>query len=162
MKVSLKSVIAGLALGAIGLSASAVEYGSPASVPVTPAGALPVPVATFDYTSNANGGTFPFPSPYPTFTGIDSITLTVTIKDGDSGPGQFDFNNLSIGLDGIDTGIKLNGFLGGANPIDSSGPITTLDVAGAPQNAAAILAALRPDGQLNLTVTASDLATRAA
>src|SRR3954453_4447808 len=41
---------------------------------------------------------------------IGKITIRGTIFDGDTGPGDFGENNLTLALDGIDTGIKLNGF----------------------------------------------------
>ena len=148
MRISLKSVLAaGLAVGAMTLSASAVEYGSAAP-----------PIATFDYTSNANGSLVnQGVSNYNGLSSIGGLTLTLTVKDGDSGPGQFDFNDLTIGLDGIDTGITLNGFLGGVNPADASGPIVEQSISGAPANAASILAALKADGMLKLTVFDKDL-----
>jgi hypothetical protein len=150
MRISLKSVLAaGLAVGAMTLSASAVEYGSAAP-----------PIATFDYTSNANGSLInQGVANYNGLSSIGSLTLSLTVKDGDTGAGQFDFNNLTIGLDGIDTGIKLNGFLGGANPLDSDGPIVAQDISGAPANASSILAALKADGMLKLTVFDSDADT---
>ena len=43
---------------------------------------------------------------------IEWITVTLTIEDGDSGQGEFDFGNLTLGLDGIDTGLHLDGFAG--------------------------------------------------
>ena len=148
MRASFKAVVAAsLALGASAMSASAVEYGNPAT-PTTsgPAG----PLATFDYTSNANGSLVnQGVASYNQLASIGSLTLTVTIRDGDSATGNFDNNNLTIGLDGIDTGIKLNNFL--------DGPITTLDVSGSPANSAAILAALKADGKLNLSVFDSDV-----
>lgn len=58
----------------------------------------PIPVGTLDFT-----GISPFT--------VQSLSWTFTIFDGDTGPGDFDFNDVSIGLDGIDTGILLNGFL---------------------------------------------------
>jgi hypothetical protein len=149
MRVSLKSVIAGLALGAIGLSASAVEYGGVGSIPVSgPVG----PLASFNYGASATA-----------FTGIDSLTLTIRITDGDSGAGQFDRDQLTIGLNGFDTGIKLNDFLGTNSTTDSSGPVTTLDVFGTPvNNAAAILASIKATGIANLSVFDADVDTAAA
>jgi hypothetical protein len=44
---------------------------------------------------------------------IDRIDFTFTMEDGDTGPGDFDFNNLTLALDDINTGIKLNGFKSG-------------------------------------------------
>lgn len=141
MKVSLKAVVAaGLALGAMGVSA----------VPVETYGNQVTPIANFDYTSNANGSLVnQGVSSYNNLASIGSLTLTVTIRDGDTTPGSFDFNDLTIGLDGIDTGIKLNGFPNNA--------ISTLDISGVPQNAAAILAALKTDGKLKLSVFDNDV-----
>lgn len=42
--------------------------------------------------------------------GLDSIDLTLTMQDGDTGVGDFDRGNLFLGLDGINTGISLDGF----------------------------------------------------
>jgi hypothetical protein len=42
--------------------------------------------------------------------GIERISVTLTMIDGDSAPGEFDFGNLTLGLDGIDTGLRLDGF----------------------------------------------------
>jgi hypothetical protein len=56
----------------------------------------------YDFTGQVNS--------FANVTSIDSITVTVTsILDGDSGPGDFDENELHLGLDGIDTGLVLNG-----------------------------------------------------
>jgi hypothetical protein len=158
MRVSLKSVIAGLALGAIGLSASAagVEYGNPistaaAGVTVTGSNGLPGvggPIASFNFGASATA-----------FTGIDSLTLTLRVTDGDSGALQFDRDNLTIGLNGLNTGIKLNDFLGTSSLTDPSGPVVTQDITGAPANAAAILALIKTTGLANLTVFDSDVDT---
>jgi hypothetical protein len=92
------------------------------------------------------------PSPY-TFgpqvqdcVSIESITVTLTLFDGDTGSGPFDTerNDLTLGLDGIDTGILLNGFR------DSE--TDTRTITGIPNNAAQILAALKADGQLVGTI----------
>lgn len=81
---------------------------------------------------------------YESLTSTDNIAVTLTLNDGDTGLGDFDFNNLTLGLDGIDTGIKLNGF--------RNEETDTLTIAGTPINASAILAALQADGQLVGTV----------
>lgn len=44
---------------------------------------------------------------------IDSMSITLSIEDGDTALGEFDHNNITLGLDGIDTGVALNGFAGG-------------------------------------------------
>jgi hypothetical protein len=71
-------------------------------------------------------------------TSITGLTITLTVVDGDTGPGDYDFNSLTLGLDGIDTGLKLNGFL--------NNQIMGLTLSG--PTAAAILAALQADGKL--------------
>jgi hypothetical protein len=80
---------------------------------------------------------------YASLTTIDQLTVTLTINDGDSDVDEFDFDNLTLALDGIDTGLKLNGFRNNA--------IVTLDIQG-PSNSAALLAALQADGKLVGTV----------
>lgn len=71
---------------------------------------------------------------------LQKITFTATIDDGDSGPGEIDEDDLTLALDGIDTGILLNGFRG--NETD------TQTVSGVPINQNQILAALKVDGEL--------------
>jgi hypothetical protein len=140
MRASFKAIVAaGLALGASAVSAVPVDsYGGlvPSKNGVTG------PIATFDYGSNADGSLVSQGgATIANLSTIGSLTLTVTIRDGDTAntpTTDFDFNDLSIGLNGLDTGIKLNGF--------TNNTITTLDVSGAPQNAAAILAAIRANG----------------
>ena len=44
-------------------------------------------------------------------TSIDSISVTLTLNEADTAPGELDFNDLTLGLEGIDTGIALNGCL---------------------------------------------------
>jgi len=41
---------------------------------------------------------------------IIQATIKATIYDGDTGPGEGDVDDLTLALDGFDTGIKLNGF----------------------------------------------------
>jgi hypothetical protein len=74
---------------------------------------------------------------------VIQVTLTCNACDTENAA-SFDFNNLTLGLDGIDTGLKLNG-------LDDSN-LDTITVAGVPNNAAQILAALKADGQLVGTV----------
>ena len=50
-----------------------------------------------------------------TITSIDGLTVSVaSILDGDTGAGDFDENNLTLALDGIDTGLVLNGLAAGS------------------------------------------------
>lgn len=75
-----------------------------------------------------------------TFATIDKIAITATLGDADTGPGDFDEGELFLALDGIDTGIALNGFRN--NEVD------TRTLNGAPLNAAQILQALKVDNKL--------------
>jgi hypothetical protein len=112
----------------------------------------PVPITG----TTLNGITNPAANPYD-FTGqnfaaltsIDNIQLTLTVFDGNSGfsgtAADFDFNNLTFGLAGFDTGIKLNGF--SAASINGS-DITLTFFSSSISNAAQILAALQATGTL--------------
>jgi hypothetical protein len=75
---------------------------------------------------------------------LTRITITATIVDGETGPGQSDENELTLELDGIDTGIKLNGF--------PDSQTVTRTISGVPANGKKILAALRADGKLEATI----------
>lgn len=83
---------------------------------------------------------------YNSWTSITNISLEgLTIRDGDTAAIDFDYNNLFLYLDGIDTGIALNGF--------ASGITSTLDFStNSPANASSILAALQGDGTLVATI----------
>lgn len=48
---------------------------------------------------------------------IGYISITLTLIDGNSGAGDFDFDHLFLSLDGVDTGLRLNGFAGGGAAI---------------------------------------------
>lgn len=108
----------------------------------TPAGSQgPITVAgnPWDYTAQ----------PYLSLTSITNLSIALTLSDGDTGPGDFDENDLTLALDGFDTGLKLNGF--------TDGNTVTLTVSGAPTlNQAAILAALQSDGKLIGTIRKAD------
>ncbi|MBM3458104.1 MAG: PEP-CTERM sorting domain-containing protein [Armatimonadetes bacterium] len=85
---------------------------------------------------------------YALLTDIFSIAVTLTLDDGDTSVNDpldpfdddFDVNELTLAPDGIDTGIRLNGFRDGQSD--------TLTIAGVPNNIAAILMALQADGRL--------------
>ena len=142
MKASLKSVLtAGVAVAALGLSA----FAAPLTVSST--------VDQSGYLDNQNKALYPLTGDSVTglgggydfsgqgantLTSIDSLTITVTsINDGDTGAGDFDANNLFLGLNGVNTGIALNGLL--------NGQISSVTVTGAPNaaSATALLAALQ-------------------
>jgi hypothetical protein len=94
----------------------------------------PLTATPYDYTGQNYAG----------LTSINSLTVSLSLNDANTGVGEFDENSLTLGLDGIDTGLKLNGFLGGN--------IVTLDVTGNPALASALMAALQADGQLVGTI----------
>ena len=93
-------------------------------VAVAPVAAEDVTVSSTDVIIDFPPGDNPTPTQLPgslpfslfDFSGqqrIDNLvgmSLTMTIEDGDTDPGDMDFDQLSLGLDGIDTGLKLNGF----------------------------------------------------
>ena len=154
MRVSLKSTLAAaVALGAMSLGASAATI--QANVNESGYGFGFDPVSGL-VTGLQSGGAYPLTAAggynfagqdYAGLTSIDKLTITLTVNDGDSATGEFDFNNLTLGLDGLDTGLRLNGF-----PNNS---VLTLDIEG-PNNAAALLAALQSDGRLVGTVIDAD------
>jgi hypothetical protein len=98
----------------------------------------PVLITTFEIAPNT---TLP--------TQIQDIEISFVMDDGDSGPGDFDFNNLTLYLDDINTGIILNGWPNNANDFRNT-------VSGTPQNGDAILAALQADGKLIATFSDAD------
>lgn len=59
-----------------------------------------LPFALFDFT-----GQMPLAS-------ITGIEISLTMEDGDTDFGELDYDNLSLLLDDVDTGIRLNGFPG--------------------------------------------------
>lgn len=63
-----------------------------------------LPFAMFDYSGQ------------PRLQTITGISVSMTIQDGDTGVGELDFNKLTLGLDSVDTGLKLNGFGKGKEP----------------------------------------------
>src|SRR5215210_7121773 len=77
-------------------------------------------------------------------TRLRSVTITATIFDGDTEVGNFDHGDLVLGLDGINTGIKLNGYRDKQTDTRTNG--------GRPDNAAKLLKALKRDGKLNATI----------
>jgi hypothetical protein len=110
---------------ALTLTASVAQSGHAGFAPIYPI----TGEAPFNYTAQN----------YLSLTSIDSLSITLKIFDGDSALGDFDFNNLILELDGVDTGIKLNGFRD--NFTDE------LTITGSPINTAALLAALQDDGK---------------
>jgi large repetitive protein len=97
----------------------------------------PIQIASFDFSS----------TDYSSLSVIRDISITLRIDDGDSAVGDFDYGNLTLFLDGINTGILLNGF-----PNGSSFPQTII---ASISNSAAILAALQSDGKLIASISDS-------
>ncbi|MCA1718314.1 MAG: hypothetical protein LC781_16325 [Actinobacteria bacterium] len=84
---------------------------------------------------------------------LKKVTITATIFDGDTGPGspqEPDHGDLTLRLDGVDTGIKLNGFR------DNQTNTQTITGALDPGKATQILALLKQDGQLKATIKDAD------
>jgi hypothetical protein len=79
---------------------------------------------------------------------ITNIRITATLYDAETGLGELNENQLTLALDGIDTGILLNGFLGNF-PDDVA---YTRTISGVPINEAQIRAALKADGKLDATI----------
>jgi len=86
---------------------------------------------------------------YNSLTSIDQICINLTLYDGDTASGEFDYDDLTLALDGFDTGLKLNGF-----PHLQTKTLTT-SISG-PDNSANILAALQADGELEGTILSHD------
>ena len=88
---------------------------------------------------------------------IEQISVALVLGSADTdGPGSTNFDELTLALDGIDTGLKLNGtweIITQPGQDDIRPPLT---FTGAPLNAAAILDALKDDGQLVGTIIDSD------
>lgn len=79
---------------------------------------------------------------------LDRIELTFTMQDGDTGIGDFDYNNLTLALDDVNTGLKLNGFGSNQEPtltlsLERGGPNWMSDA-----TVQQILDRLNEDGQL--------------
>jgi hypothetical protein len=150
MRVSLKSLLAaGLAIGAIGSVASAATVGVSSTVSQSgffgPQSGGPYQLTDlttpYDFTGQVNS--------FANVTSVDSITVTLTsIFDGDTAIGNFDFDSLTLGLDGIDTGLKLNGL--------PDGGILTLSFTGIPSLVQAQLIAALADGKLIGTIIDAD------
>ena len=79
---------------------------------------------------------------------IKNLRITLTLDDGDTGQGDNDENELTLALDGIDTGLLLNGF--------RTSEEDTRTVSGKPDNEAQLRAALKDDGEWDATIIDSD------
>ena len=79
---------------------------------------------------------------------INRITITATITDGDSGAGETERNDLLLVLDGVNTGIQLNGFRNGLQDTRTN--------SGVPINKRELRNKLRQDGELQATIKDRD------
>jgi hypothetical protein len=86
---------------------------------------------------------------YGLFATIDSLSITLTVEDGDTDVDEFDQNDWTLGLDGVDTGLVLNGF---TNDLTVTKEFTLIPVPTQDQ----ILANLKADGQLVATIIDRD------
>ena len=62
---------------------------------------------------DATLGAFSFSDADATLSDLTGLSLTLTLTDGDSALGEFDYGDLFVSLDGINSGLALNGFGGG-------------------------------------------------
>lgn len=87
------------------------------------------PIASFQFTPAQLGG----------LRGIHQVSVTFRLFDLDTAPGNIDFNNVRLFLNGIDTGLLLNGF--GDAGENGNQPVTAT-VAGSILNGERILQSL--------------------
>jgi hypothetical protein len=146
--MSLWRSLGGLALTLLGLSASATGFGGSL--------ALSASSEQSGFLGPQFGGIYPLTSgagydfsgqQYAILNTIDVLVITLTVNDGDTGVGDFDRDNLFLALDGVNTGIPLNGLLN-----DNITTITAVKLA----DQAAVLTQLKADGRLVATVIDTD------
>lgn len=124
MRVSLKSVFAAaVAMAATAMSASAAQLTISSTVAQSGFNDLqnqpsyPLTGTPYDFTGQVNS--------FGNITSIDSLTITLEMNDGDTNVGDYDVDSLTLGLDGHDTGVKLNGFTNGQILTLTVGPLST-------------------------------------
>jgi len=155
-------------LGVIGVAAVAC---SPFAIRPRDAFALPVTLTSTVAQSGYNNtiGTGPAPvtatggydftgQSFANLTSIQSISVTLSLFDLDSATGNLDFNKLTLGLDGINTGIRLNGFPDSALLTQTITDVPRDPVTGLPSTAVAdaIITALKADGRLTGSIFSTD------
>lgn len=122
---------------------SGYNGGTTSEFPLTPDGSYVPEVSPWDFTDQD----------YKSLTSIDSISVSLHLGSGDSLPGEVNFNEFTLALDGFDTGIKLNGDW----IVTGNGTIFVTETFTGPiLNADKILAALLADGKLAGTILDSD------
>ena len=87
---------------------------------------------------------------YSSLSSITELVVTLTLFDADSAVGNLDHNKLTLGLDGIDTGILFNGFR------DAFTDTLTITGAPSPTVLPSLLDALRADGRLVGNIFSTD------
>lgn len=89
---------------------------------------------------------------------LDSVAVTLTLRDADSATGQLDFNKLTLGLDGVNTGILLNGFRDNQTDTQTITDVPRDPVTRLPNSATAnaVLSALQADGRLVGSIFSTD------
>jgi hypothetical protein len=135
LAMTLTFCLSGVAQAAMTITAT--TPGSGVGVNTNVSGSVPITAGAWDFSGTG----------YQNLTSINQIGITLKLYDGDSAPGEFDYDDLTLGLDGFDTGLKLNGF--------SDGEIKTLTING-PNNSADIWGALQADGKLVGTILDRD------
>ncbi|WP_447983673.1 PEP-CTERM sorting domain-containing protein [Nitrospira sp. Nam74] len=87
---------------------------------------------------------------YRSLRSVDRVSITLTLLDGDSAVGDRDFGKLTLMLEGVNTGILLNGFR------DSE--LDTLTITGFPsdEDKIQILAGLQVDGHVSAWILSTD------
>jgi hypothetical protein len=87
---------------------------------------------------------------YRSLRSVDRVSITLTLLDGDSAVGDRDFGKLTLMLEGVNTGILLNGF--------SDSELDTLTITGFPsdEDKIQILAGLQVDGHVSAWILSSD------
>jgi hypothetical protein len=127
MKKVLLAMIVATCLGSVAQAAVTITSSAPGSgigAETTPPPGIRIAQWTFSHAD------------YTSLNSLDKISLKLTLRDGDSARGEFDYGDLTLALDGHDTGLKLNGF-------PNNQTKTKMLSTSTPDNAALILAALK-------------------
>ena len=151
--------VAGLAVGlALGILCARTAHAAPITLSstVSQSGANTTIGGGAGFTSGA-GWDFAGQD-FASLASIESITITLTLFDLDTAPGNLDFNKVTLGLDGVNTGIRLNGF---PDAVQSTQTIADQPRDPATQQpstsvADAIVSAIKSDGRLTGSLLSTD------
>jgi len=142
----LAAAMAALAVGASGVAQAATRDFAKTSIkPQNESGDNFVPADGSNITVPDNPFTFAKAS---RVVRINRIAITATITDGDTGAGDTERNDLLLVLDGVNTGIPLNGYRHAFQDTRTNG--------GAPINKRELRNKLRQDGELHATIMDRD------